>query len=519
MKIRDFSIYAGLSLGLLFSAPGLYAQQNDNKPAAAKSSDGQAAEAAATTDSAGQNDDDKNGDDADDLAIKKQLAELKAQVKSLQDAEDEREMQSLRNDAEAAVSAGVEDDDDSLASKVFRGGARSLQRLNPEISVVGDVFVRGLYQNGEMYNGGERTGFFPRVAGLHFQSNLDPFSLVKIAIPVTPGGAEIGEAYVVWNSVTPWMSLTLGKFHQQFGVVNRWHAPSLDQFVYPLVLLEHFGGGPLEATGLSAEFLLPSLWTNHMDLTVQVTNGSNEKLFSGAQFGIPTGLMHLRQYWDLNRDTYLEFGLTGLAGVNNRWGVMMPGTSEAMQIFNGKPDDASRQELHIYDAQGNPVFTNESAPSLSNDIGNWRVTALGGADLTLSWEPLDQAKYTGFTWRSEALYAYKQVAGANGKLAEIRSWGGYSYAQYKFARYWIAGVRGDLTQPMSPANDGKYTWGVEPYITWWQSPWVRFRLQGDYIHWAGKLADDGVTWMDGKPEYRALLQVTFSAGPHKHERY
>ncbi len=505
------SLVAGLVLGSLNArAETAVAGQTTDPAATAAAPAGAAQDAAA---------DDRQQDDADDLALKKELAALKAQVQSLQDAEDARELQSLRSEAESAANASADEDSDSLTNKVFHGGARSLQRLNPELSVVGDVFMRGVYQNGQMYNAGERTGFFPRVAALHFQSNLDPFSLVKIAIPISPEGAEIGEMYVVWNSVTPWMSLTLGHFHQQFGVVNRWHAPSLDQFAYPLVLLEHFGGGPLEATGLSAELLLPSLWTNHMDLTLQITNGSNEKLFAGAQFGIPVGLAHFSQYWDLNRDTYLEFGLTGLAGLNNRWGVNMPGASEAMQIFNGKPDDPSRRELHIYDAQGNPVITHEAAPSLTNDIGNWRVTALAGADLTLSWEPLDQAKYTGFTWRSEGLYSYKQVAGADGKLAEIRSWGAYSYAQYKFARYWIAGMRGDLTQPMSPNNDGKYTWGVEPYITWWQSPWVRFRLQGDYIHWAGKLADDGVTWLDGKPEYRALLQVTFSAGPHKHERY
>ena len=434
-------------------------------------------------------------------AIQAELDALKVQIEKLKAHNDERELAQLQADAETAITAEI--DDDKLEAKTFKGGERSLQALNPEVSVVGDIFGRFVSQDGEVYSKGARTGFFPRVLGLHFQSNLDPFSFAKMVIGVTPDGVEFGEGYITWNSVTPWLSLTFGKFHQQFGVVNRWHAPGLDQFAYPLVIQEHFGG-PLNQTGLAAVILMPPLWTDLMELEIQITNGRNSKLFSGNFFSIPTGLVHLRNYWDLNRDTYMELGFSGVIGVNNKWGEPTEGTLEPVQLY-----DENGHEVTFYDKDGNAISTlNKPGQSKTVNDDDWRLTMVGGADLTLNWEPVNKAKYKGFTWRSEFLYAYKEVKDKAGNNDVITSWGAYSYMQYKPIRNWIFGVRGDITQPFILDNAGKYTWGVVPYITWWQSPWVRFRLEYDHIH-----------WFEGEPEHRAMLQVTFSVGPHKHERY
>jgi hypothetical protein len=438
-------------------------------------------------------------------AVQTELEALRAEVEQLKQHQAERELAELKADAETAITAKPEDAKEPLETKTFKGGERSLQALNPEISVVGDLFGRLVYQDGEIASpAGGRSGLFPRVLGVHLQSNLDPFSMAKMIVGISPQGIELGEAYVTWSAVTPFLSITFGRFHQQFGIVNRWHAPGLDQFAYPLMIGEHFGG-PLDQTGLSFLVLLPPLWASHLELEIQITNGENDKLFAGEFFSVPSGLVHLRNYWDLNRDTYLELGLSGLIGVNNRW--YEPIEEEApVELY-----DESGDRVTFYDAEGNPVELNsESTTTMRND-DDWRLTAVGGADLTVSWEPVNQAKYKGFTWRSEVLYAYKQVTTPTGKADAIQSWGAYSYAQLKPIRNWYFGVRGDLTQTFALDNQGEYTWGVIPYITWWQSPWVRFRLEYDYIDWA-----DGKGW---EPEHRVLLQTTFSVGPHKHERY
>ncbi|MCU0663508.1 MAG: hypothetical protein MUC50_14420 [Myxococcota bacterium] len=433
-----------------------------------------------------------------------QLEALKAEVEALKKHDEKRELEELKADAETAITAAPEEDEEKLATKSFKGGERSLQALNPELSIVGDLFGRFVYQNGEIYSAqGGRTGFFPRVAGIHFQANLDPFSLMKVVVGVSPSGVELGEVYITWNALAENLSITVGKFHQQFGVVNRWHAPGLDQFAYPLVLTEHFGG-PLVQTGLSFLVTLPPLWADHLEVEVQATNGQNEKLFAGDFFSVPSGLVHVRNYWDLNRDTYLELGLSGLVGVNNAWGKTVE-SETPVQLY-----DSDGNPVTFYDSDGNTLsIVSTTTSSVEND-GDWRLTAVGGADLTLNWEPVNKSKYRGFTWRSEFLYAYKQVATDTGGDT-IKSWGAYSYVQYKPVQNWYFGARGDLTQPFVLDSDGEYTWGVAPYITWWQSPWVRLRLEYNYIDWADCKGMD--------PEHRVLLQTTFSAGPHKHERY
>jgi hypothetical protein len=51
-------------------------------------------------------------------------------------------------------------------------------------------------------------------------------------------------------------------------------------------------------------------------------------------------------------------------------------------------------------------------------------------------------------------------------------------------------------------------WGLSPYLTFWQSEFVRLRGQYSY-------RNDNLHGNDQRFE----LQLTFAAGPHKHESY
>ena len=57
-------------------------------------------------------------------------------------------------------------------------------------------------------------------------------------------------------------------------------------------------------------------------------------------------------------------------------------------------------------------------------------------------------------------------------------------------------------------EDGHSYWGVSPYLTMWQSEFVRLRGQFDYL-------DDNLAGVDR----RFVLQLTVAAGPHKHDSY
>ncbi len=386
---------------------------------------------------------------------------LQKRLQALEEKQAQSELEKLRAQAlQAAATSNPENE----KPKVFKSGQRSLQAINPEISVTGDVYTQGVLNN-DGYVGTQRTGCYFRVIGLHFQSNLDPFSLTKIAVGIHPDGIELGEAYATWTNFLPNLSLTIGKFRQQFGVINRWHAHSLDQFDFPLALTTILGSGGLNQTGFSLDWLLPKLWANANLLTIQFANGQNGHLFAGELFSFPTVLAHLKNYYDLNENTYLELGLSGMIGHNNRRGWL-----------------------------ADSLFSEHS-----------RLTKLGGLDLTLTWEPVNRAHYHSFTWRSELFYADKELP--FGKY--IKALGAYSYVQYRFNERWYAGLRADYTQPFVENNSGKYLYQLVPYVTWWQSHWVRFRLQYNYL--------DGNAV--GQSNSILRLQLTWAAGPHKHERY
>ena len=75
------------------------------------------------------------------------------------------------------------------------------------------------------------------------------------------------------------------------------------------------------------------------------------------------------------------------------------------------------------------------------------------------------------------------------------------------ARNFYLGVRIDRAEdPLAP---DEYQWGILPYITWWQSEYVR--LRGEYGHY--KLEPSG------ENENRFTLQLTWAAGPHTHAIY
>ena len=396
-------------------------------------------------------------------ALKIKLETLNRRLQKLEKKQQEAELQRLLQEA---ATAAAQKPEAAKKTKVFRGGQRALQAINPEISVTGDFLSHYILESPHNY-GNERSGSNFRVLGIHFRSDLDPFSYTKIAVEIHPKGAELGEAYAVWSGEIPGLSFTVGKFRQQFGVVNRWHAHSLDQIFFPLAIQELFGEEGLNQTGFSMDWDVPRILPFTQYLTLQLTNGQNSHLFSGNFYSIPALLGHLKNYYDLTRNAYVELGLTGMIGQN-----------------------------HVID-YGSPTINDDSTPG--------HRTLVGGADFTYFWEPVNRAHYKNFLWRTEIYYVKKDLP----QQKELTALGGYSYIQRKLSERWVVGLRGDWTQPFQLDNSGQSIYQIVPYVTWWQSHWVRMRLE--FQHKDGNIFQ--------KAQNRAWLQITWAAGPHKHERY
>ena len=365
---------------------------------------------------------------------------------------DDADLAALRVAAAAAAAAAGEGTEAATAAAegsavggAVVGNERNLNRLNPEISFTGDVVAFG---------GSGHTDIEGRELEVDLQAALDPFSSTKFTIAFGHDEVEIEEGYIRYDGVAPGLGLRAGKMRQTFGALNRWHLHALPTPDYPLVLQAYFGEEGLAQTGLSAEWLLPrrsgSTRTPINELTLQLTDGSAEP-FGGDSFHRLVGLLHLKSYWDLSPATYLEWGLSGAAG----------------------------------------------SPAEDRDSRLW------GTDLTLHWQPPARAKFRELTWRTEAIRSERDDEDGQ----RLQAWGGYSYVEALLRQNLYAGVRYDrFEDPLAPAFT---TWAVEPFLTWWQSEYVRLRLAWQRLD--EEIVDDA--------RDRFLLQATWSAGPHKHETY
>jgi len=389
------------------------------------------------------------------------IARLEERIKKLEEKFQQNELEKILKEAKTV---STEKKVTKKKTKVFKSGQRSLQAINPEISVTGDMYGKYI-TNKNNFTKTERSGVYFRKMDIHFQGGLDPFSFTKAIVEFNPDGVELGEAYITLNKFVSNVSLTAGKFRQQFGIVNRWHVHSLDQQDYPLALKTILGDDGLNQIGVSLDWTMPAFTSDANNLIIQITNGRNDNLFSGQLFSFPSVLGHFKNYWDLTSNTYLELGFTGMIGKNN---------------------------LKGYDTNNKLI------------LDDTRITTLGGVDLTLFWQPANQALYKSFLWRTELYYANKELLNSR-----IKTWGGYSYIEYKFAEQWQVGTRFDYTQPFEINNSSRYSYQIVPYITWWQSHWVRMRLQYNYLN--GTDITDPVSTL--------RLQMVWAVGPHKHDRY
>ncbi len=411
------------------------------------------------------------GASAADVGSDGQLRELEAQIQALRQALEQEETNRVIQQArlEASLPAVSEDKPED---REFLETGRSLQMTNPEISLAADMLAQAEFTDD---GGGELSPTYSlpvRFLGIHFQSVLDPFSFTKAAISFHPdptAPVDLEELYITWNRI-PGISLTAGRFREQFGVVNRWHLHAQEQSTFPFAMTEILGDEGLAGSGLSIDWRMPRLWAHANVLTVQVVQQANGELFSSDTWARPSALAHLKNYWDLNEDTYLELGLTDLWGLNHGEGSGQEVGPEAVAL-----------------------------PSLGDD---WGMTHIAGADLTIYWSPLQQSTYHSLTWRSEAYLRQQQLAD---ETAPSNAWGTYSYLQYQWNQVLYTGLRGDYVV-LPDLEDAVMQ--VTPYLTWWQSHFVYFRLEYSLTSGLSDIA-----------EHRATLQVDWAAGPHKHERY
>ena len=391
------------------------------------------------------------------------------------------ELEALREAARAEVPEESPEEREAEAQReVMTGRQRSQQDLNPEISFLGDLSY-------DWSDTGVQNQFVLRGVEIGFQAPLDPYTRFKAflaahqhppQLDLGSGGeeghgitVELEEAYINWVALPGGLSVRAGKFRQRFGTLNRWHQHALPSTDVPFALRDLFGHEGLEGIGVGAAWTLPGLWATTNGLIIEITNPDNEVAFAGAEFSDPAFLLRYTGFYDLGPDAYLEVGLNGTLGPND---------AES----NGK-------------------------------------TTIASIDINYLWEPAASARYRGFVFRGEYFYSKFEDATTPGAEQTWRTNSYYAYLIWKLNRSWQIGLRYDdaeLPSPRSVPAPGMFREGLReramtPFLTFWQSEYVRLRLQ--YQH-----ADRNFIGPQGPDDDdRVWLQVTFAAGPHKHEAY
>ncbi|MBN2415929.1 hypothetical protein JXO52_08805 [bacterium] len=349
--------------------------------------------------------------------------QLKQILTDIQKTKEKDAMQELLEKARI-LSQKKKSEEESLQRK-FHSGLRQQSALNPNISMSGDYYAAYGTSDSDYnripseYTWG--TGrFFLREMEMGLQSPLDPFSRGKVFLSYGREGVSLEEGYIEVLNFPLNINVKIGEYKTQFGKLNRYHDHALPQFDRPLVLVNFFGVTSLKGFGVAANVLLPSMTAHVNELDIDVISGGVGHSFTDAGKHNLIYVAHYKNYYDLNRSTYLEFGLSGATGYN--------------------------------------------------DPGETLRTLVAGGDLTLKWTPPGRAKYRGIEWRTELLWSEREAAGP-----DVSAWGFFSSLQAKLGVRWFGSIRADYSQlPYDSELEEK---GVTICFDYWQTEFVFYRFQ------------------------------------------
>jgi hypothetical protein len=313
--------------------------------------------------------------------------------------------------------------------------------LNPDIS----VNFLGHWQRGTGLSDSQtvpnRNGLTLQELEFHFSADVDPYlrAVALVAAAQEDGSTGYGfdpEEVFLETISLPRITLKAGKFYTSFGKHNQLHRHAFPFIDAPLIHQKIFGDEALNDAGISASLLLPTSW--YSELTTQIINGGNPSLYASPSAGRMSGVIRLKNLWDLNDDLTMELGVSGTSGKN----------------------------------------------SVSNS------SSAVGSDLTFKWRPAEGGKYRSLIWSSEYIQGMNFMNDPSGTPTEIKKLGGIaSWIQYQFAeRWWIQGRAEYIGRPSSDLLPIQKKQSV--LLAFLPSEFSGFRLQYDHLKDGSRAKDD-----------------------------
>ncbi len=238
-------------------------------------------------------------------------------------------------------------------------------RTNPQIGA--NVLMLGQSGNkGTQETDENPNGFRLQEAELRFSSNVDAYFRgdMLLAVEKEDGEYKINpeEVYVETLNV-PEVTLKIGQFFQTVGRHNSLHTHAFPFIDAPLANQRLLGDEGLNQAGLSAAYLAPTPW--FLEVTAEAFEADNESLYGSDTQGDLATHLSLKNLWEINDPSTLEFILGFGSGANafdhqsRLWSTSM--------TYKFKPLEASRAKSLIVTAEY--LRAERSGASTDEDVG------------------------------------------------------------------------------------------------------------------------------------------------------
>ena len=353
---------------------------------------------------------------------------------------------------------------------------RGAGQLLFDMGVAADFVANFTQHNVQKAEGGTFAGqentFFPRELELSLFGQIDPFAsgLLRIEAGQSTRGGEItvslAEGFLTLLALPYGTQAKLGTMRNRFGWSNNVHEHDLPWVDRPDVYRVFLGDEGLRESGVEATWV-PDFLPFYLELLGGVFNGENDTAFGRSVLTHPLVTGRVRAFFELSDTQALQVGVS---------------------LANGETSER-------------------------------RASRLVGYDFKYKFRP-DGWLHPLLTLGSEGIYSMRRTErdvdiDLDGVIdlsekSHRDSFGWYGWAEVQPWRRWAFGARYDSTQyPDAPG----WQWAVEPYVSFFPSEFLRFRLAYKHTDRQQRFDPSG-NGGSARIVDELLFQATFILGAH-----
>jgi hypothetical protein len=354
-----------------------------------------------------------------------------------------------------------------------RGSGQLLFDMGVAGDFVGNITQRNVERAGGGTFAGQENRFFPREIELSLFGQVDPYAsaVVRFEAGEEERGQEttvhLSEAYLTLLTLPYGTQARIGQMRTRFGYTNEIHEHDLPWVDRPNVMRNFLGEEGLQEKGMELT-LVPDL-PFYIEAVAGIFNGDNETAFGRGTLQHPLVTSRLRSFFELGLEHAVQVG---------------------MSVASGQTDDRNRSTILGWDAR-------------------------------YKYRP-DGWLHPLITLTGEALYSIRKVdvgvdVDGDGAIDQVdkrqrNHWGWYTGLEVQPFRRWAGGVRYDWSQ--YPVNPG-WEWAIEPYLTFWPSEFLRFRLAWKHTDRSTQTRDAfNLNDSSARKVDELLFQASFILGAH-----